>query len=97
MQSRIFYTSMLRYELWRYDLFVGVFFDVMALMNQLLQRDNHPDDEDALKNAQNQKTALNSKLRDLKRLQGSVKDWWQAIGVQREVIQKKKKELIDAR
>ncbi|KAF7798383.1 hypothetical protein EIP86_009604 [Pleurotus ostreatoroseus] len=72
--------------------------DLLHIQAQIdaLERDSHPDDVEALHNAQKQKTDLNSKLRELRRLQKDVKAWWQDIGIQREVIKKKRKELVDA-
>ncbi|KAG1745798.1 P-loop containing nucleoside triphosphate hydrolase protein [Suillus occidentalis] len=62
-----------------------------------LERDNHPDDDDALHEAKQAMVKLDKRLKYLQREQTAVTAWWKLIASFRERIQKKRLELNKAR
>lgn len=62
-----------------------------------LERDNHPNDDDALHEAKQAMVKLNARLKFLQREQTAVTAWWKLIAGFRERIQKKRLELNRAR
>lgn len=62
-----------------------------------LERDNHPDDDDALHEAKQAMIKLDKRLKYLQREQTAVAAWWKLIASFRERIQKKRLELNKAR
>ncbi|KAG2113981.1 P-loop containing nucleoside triphosphate hydrolase protein [Suillus cothurnatus] len=62
-----------------------------------LERDNHPGDDNALRDAKRAMVELQAKLRCLEREQTAVTAWWRLLTSYRENIQKKRLELNKAR
>ncbi|KAG2753869.1 P-loop containing nucleoside triphosphate hydrolase protein [Suillus brevipes Sb2] len=62
-----------------------------------LERDNHPNDDDALHEVKQAMVKLNARLKFLQREQTAVTAWWKLIAGFRERIQKKRLELNRAR